>query len=90
MEKLKGAIERIKILQCPTGEVENRVVGILQDYGVANKDEITMTRDEELDRVGAEAYCAKITTGGETIVVLAKSGEDDYVAEVVDAYISHE
>jgi len=25
MEKFKDAIERIKILQCPTGDVENRV-----------------------------------------------------------------
>lgn len=88
MEKFKDAIERIKILQCPTGDVENRVIGILEDYGVANKKEITVNRNEELDNIDAEAYSVQIGENKESIVVLARSGMDDYVAEVVDVYMN--
>ena len=88
MEKFNEAIERIKILQCPTGDVENRVTGTLEDYGVANKKEITINRNEELDNIGAEAYSVQIDGNKESIVVLARSGMDDYVAEVVDVYIN--
>jgi len=88
MEKFKDAIERIKILQCPTGDVENRVTGILEDYGVANKKEITVNRNEELDSIGAEAYSVQIAGNKKSIVVLARSGKDDYVAEVVDVYMN--
>ncbi len=88
MEKFKDAIERIKILQCPTGDVENRVAGILEDYGVANKKEITVNRNEELDSIGAEAYSVQIGGSKESIVVLARSGKDDYVAEVVGVYMN--
>ncbi|ARC85926.1 hypothetical protein U732_1859 [Clostridium argentinense CDC 2741] len=88
MEKFKDAIERIKILQCPTGDVENRVAGILEDYGVANKKEITVNRNEELDSIGAEAYSVQIGGNKESIVVLARSGKDDYVAEVVGVYMN--
>lgn len=88
MEKFKDAIERIKILQCPTGDVENRVAGILEDYGVANRKEITVNRNEELDSIGAEAYSVQIGGNKESIVVLARSGKDDYVAEVVGVYMN--
>ncbi|WP_291565133.1 MULTISPECIES: hypothetical protein [unclassified Clostridium] len=88
MEKLKDAIERIKILQCPTGDVENRVTGILEEYGVAGKKEITVNRNEELDNIGAEAYSVQIGGNQGSIVVLARSGMDDYVAEVVDVYMN--
>jgi len=88
MEKFKDAIERIKILQCPTGDVENRVAGILEDYGVANKKEITVNRNEELDSIGAEAYSVQIGGNKESIVVLARTGKDDYVAEVVGVYMN--
>lgn len=88
MEKFKDAIERIKILQCPTGDVENRVAGILEDYGVANKKEITVNRNEELDSIGAEAYSVQIGGNKESIVVLVRSGKDDYVAEVVGVYMN--
>ena len=89
MEKLQNAVERIKILQCPTGDVENRVTQILEDYGVTKKEDITITRKEELDTIEAQAYNVKLGNNSkQSIVVLARSGVDDYVAEVVDAYLS--
>lgn len=88
MSKIEDAVKRIRILECPTGEVENRIAGILEDYGVANRNEVTVERYEGLDINGAEGFCAKI--GGDknrSIMILASSGMDDYVAKVKEAYI---
>lgn len=90
MSKIEDAIERIKILECPTGEVENRIAGILEDYGVANRSEIEVKRHGVLNINGAEEFCAKISgTDKQSIIVLASSGMDDYVAKVTDAYIKY-
>lgn len=88
MSKIEDAIEKIKILECPTGEVENRIAGILEDYGVANKSEVEVERYEGLVINGAEGFCVKIPGDkNQAIMVLANSGMDDYVAKVMDAYI---
>ncbi|MBC8061704.1 MAG: hypothetical protein H7Y18_13695 [Clostridiaceae bacterium] len=88
MSKIENAIERIKMLECPTGQVENRITGILEDYGVANRSEVEVKRYEELNINGAEGFCAKISGDkNQTIIVLANSGMDDYVAKVMDAYL---
>lgn len=87
-KKLEDAIGRIKVLECPTGEVENRVAEILEDYGIANKNEVEVKRYEGVKINGAEEFCAKIPGDkNQSIVVLATSGMDDYVAKVKDAYI---
>jgi hypothetical protein len=89
MGSLDEALNRIKRLECPTGEVENRVAGILEYYGLGTKSEIDVNRDKNYDKNGAHAYTAHVPyLNVDSIVVLAKSGKDDYVAEVVDAYLS--
>ncbi|AOY75270.1 hypothetical protein [Clostridium formicaceticum] len=89
MTSLEKAIERIRGLECPTGDLEKRLAGIFEDYEIANKNEVTIHREEELDRDGAEAYSARLLNNNEaSIVVLARSGLDDYVAKVIDAYIN--
>ncbi len=88
MWKLEQAVERIKALECPTGEVEYRVADILDDYGIANRNEISIKRDRKLDKNGAEGYVTNLfDNNSKTIVILAKAGKDDYVAKVEDAYI---
>lgn len=88
MENLERAIDRIKILECPTGDLENRVTDILEDYRVADKNKISINRTEQLDVNGAEAYSAKISNNSpQSITILAKSGMDDYVATVIDVSI---
>jgi hypothetical protein len=88
MSKIEDAIERIKILECPTGEVENRIAGILEDYGVASRSQVEVKRYEGLRINGAAGFCAKIAGDeNQSIIVLANSGMDDYVAKVTDAYI---
>lgn len=89
MSKLEGAIERIKRLECPTGDVQYRVVGILEDYEVVDKGQATISRDTHFDREGLEGYSAKIMGDNkQSLVVLATSGPDDYVAKIVDAYLN--
>ncbi|MFZ5967800.1 MAG: hypothetical protein ACOYVK_11590 [Bacillota bacterium] len=88
MPKLTDAIERIKILECPTGDLEKRIVGILQNYKIAEGNQVSVNRDKRFDRNGVEGYHARISGDNEqSIVILAKSGMDDYVAKVVDAYV---
>lgn len=88
MSILEDAVQRIKVLECPTGDLEQRVKGILEEYGVANGNELVVNRDKRLDQNEAQAYSATISGDQEqSIVILAKSGLDDYVAQVVDAYI---
>ncbi|MFL0196022.1 hypothetical protein ACJDU8_10660 [Clostridium sp. WILCCON 0269] len=86
MKKVDEAINRIRILECPTGELENRVVGILEDYEVANRVKVSIDRDDNLDRANAQAYRVQIPDEGQSFVVLARSRYDDYVAKVVDIY----
>ena len=89
MAKIDDAIKRMKVLECPTGDLENRLAGILENYEVANRNEITVNRAEQYDRDEAQAYNVKILNDNtQTIVILAKSGIDDYVAKVIDAYVS--
>ncbi|EPR12797.1 hypothetical protein [Ruminiclostridium papyrosolvens] len=86
MNNIDAAIDRIKILECPTGEIENRVAGILENYGVAERSKVNISRVKNLDQDQAQAYNVKFQGEDSSIVVLAKSGLDDYVAKVVDAY----
>lgn len=89
MSKIDDAIERIKILECPTGNVEARVAQIIENYGVANSNEITVERDKYVDNIKGEAYRAKISGNvDKSIIVVAESGLDDYVAKVTDVYMS--
>ena len=88
MGNLEDAITEIKTLECPTGDIKSRVKGILKDHEIANRTEITVSRNHMLDKNGARGYSAKITCDNDlTIGILAISGMDDYVVKVTDAYL---
>ena len=84
MDKLDEAIKQIKEIECPTGELEQRVAVILSDYNLTNENINSVIRDEKMDIPGAEAFYAETTNG--KLVVIATSGMDDYVAKVTNAY----
>lgn len=87
MASIEKAIDRIKTLQFPTGELGGRVAQILDDCGIASEKDVTIKRDEESDIDTAEAY--KVTIPGNPdpcLTILARSGADDYVAWVVDVH----
>ncbi|MEL7646891.1 MAG: hypothetical protein AAGU76_02300 [Sedimentibacter sp.] len=87
MWKIEKAIEKIRTVECPTGELKNRIADILDDFNVANRNDIQINRNEAFDRDGAEAYVAGLRDDmNRSLVVLSKPGLDDYVARVVDAY----
>ena len=86
MSKINEAISRIRSLECPAGDLQNRVTEILLDYGVTNLDKVNIKRDNKLSNGEAQAYRVKIADAGESFVVMAKSGYDDYVTKVTDAY----
>lgn len=86
MNKIDEAIDRIRRLECPTGDLENSVTLILEDYGVATISNVNIDRDNSLDRDDAQAYRVNIAGEKQSIIVLAESGYDDYVAKVVDVY----
>ncbi|WP_291570988.1 hypothetical protein [Clostridium sp. UBA4548] len=85
MENLEAAIERLKIMECPTGEVEKKIANILEEYEVCSKSSIEVVRNESYDENEAQGYVAKIN-GSKALTVLAISGMDDYVAKVVDVH----
>jgi predicted Zn-dependent protease len=81
----ESALEKIQKLECPTGDLEERIMEILTDYHVAQEDEIEIARRKEYDRGGAQAYQIQFDQyEGNAIIVLARSGADDYVARVTD------
>jgi hypothetical protein len=53
---------------------------------VANPNQVNIKRDNKLNSGEAQAYRVEIADEGETFVVLARSGYDDYVAKVTGAY----
>lgn len=86
MKKIDEAIDRIRTLECATGSLQDRVIEILEDCGVAHENQIKIDRDEYLDKDDAQAYKVEIASEIQPIIVLAKSGYDDYVAKVTEAY----
>lgn len=84
MNNFEGAIERIKMLECPTGQLEQRVTDILEEYGVSKRDDIKIKREIALDSESAQGYSARLNNGDQSIRFLASSGLDDYVAKVVE------
>ena len=86
MQKIDEAIDRIRILECPTGDLQNRVTEILESYGVADRNNVSINRDERFDRDEAQAYRIEIRGQEKTIIMLAQSGYDDYVAKVMNVH----
>lgn len=84
MSEYQSVMERIQSIECPTGELDKKIINILSEYNVAARDEIQVIRDRDSDRNGAEAYRVEFGKEGQAIIVLARSGADDYVARVTD------
>lgn len=85
MRNYEDVIDRLKSMECPAGSVENKVLDILISYKVANPNNIVVKRDEKLDNNDIEGYRAEIIgVNPMRLALLCRSGQDDYVAKVVD------
>lgn len=87
MESLEKAIERIKVLECPSGNIEDRVKKILEEYLTQEQYSINIEKDED-SKNRLETYMVVVSGDSENkIKILAKSGLDDYVTTVVDVFV---
>ena len=86
MDKMGEALTRLRRLECPTGELEKSVALILEDYGVANIDDVKVNRYNGMNSDNTQAYRVDISGTGQSFLLLARSGFDDYVAKVLDVY----
>jgi hypothetical protein len=88
MPYIEDAIARIKELECPTGKIENRIAGILEDYGIAYRSEVQVEKYAGAGMNGVEGFCVKIPGDkNQSIIVLSNCGMNDFVTKVTDAYI---
>lgn len=88
MPNIEDAIERIKKLECPTGDLELRIIEILNDFEIANTGEIDIKCSGEKYDDGSVKYIVKVKAENkDRIIVFAKSGMDDYVVFVEEAYL---
>jgi hypothetical protein len=88
MGNLEDALDRIKKIECPTGDLGKWIAGIVEDYNIGPKNEVKVMRVNDLDRNGAKGYKVEVAGQREnSMVVMATFGMDDYVMKVVDAYI---
>jgi len=84
MKNLIEAIDRISILECPTGELEEHIINILEDYRVANRNYIIISRHKERDKGDIKAYKIEFTNNKEqSFIILTKVGMDGYVVKVL-------
>lgn len=87
MSRLQEAIERIKALECPTGQVGERIQEILEDYQALDEGRVVVNEDEDINMDGTKGYSIELSDGQEYIRVFSTAGLDDYVEKVVDAYM---
>lgn len=86
MDKMGEALNRLRRLECPTGELEKCVALILEDYGITNIDDVKVNRYNGMNGNDTQAYKVDISGTGQSFLLLARSGNDDYVAKVLDVY----
>lgn len=86
MDKMGEALTRLRRLECPTGEIEKSVALILEDYGVANIDDVKVNRYNGMNSDDTQAYKVDIPGAEQSLLLLTRSGNDDYVEKVLDVY----
>lgn len=87
MTKEDNIIKRIIGIECPTDNVADRVIGVLEEYNLDGQYQITARTDEDYDETRLKYYRAFSETGDNPdLVMVVKAGKDDYVAKIIDAY----
>lgn len=79
--------KRIIGIECPTDNVADRVINVLEEYNLGGQYQITSRADEDYEETRLRYYRAFSETGDNPdIVMVVKEGKDGYVAKIVDAY----
>lgn len=80
-------LERIIGIECPTDNVTDRVINVLEEYDKNGQYQITSRPDDDYDETRLKYYRAFSETADRPdVVMVVKEGKDDYVAKIVDAY----
>ncbi len=86
MNTNNNIFEEIKHIQCPTDEIVDRVISILENYNPNGQYQIVKkSNDFANDNIKIyNAYSEDEVSP--SIAVVVKEGLDHYVAQIVDAY----
>jgi secreted Zn-dependent insulinase-like peptidase len=89
MSNIESIAKRLVGIECPTGEVERRVISkILDENHNCNSESLRVERVKELDKGEFIAYKASgISSEEKNIIIYVDEGMDHYVAKVVETYI---
>jgi hypothetical protein len=80
-------IKRIIGIECPTDNVVDRVIGVLEEYNLDGQYQITSRTDGDYDETRLKYYRAFSESGDNPdLIMVVKEGKDDYVAKILDAY----
>lgn len=80
-------LEKIKGIECPTDDVAERIISVLESYSPEGEYQVTQREDDDFIHDGIKVY--KIyseTPESPSIEAVVKEGQDHYVARVIDAY----
>lgn len=87
MDTDNNMMEEIKHLECPTGEVIDRVMSILESHNPYGQYQIVEEADDDFIDDHMKVYSVfSEDEESPSFGVVVKEGLDDYVAEVVDVY----
>ena len=85
MAQMSKFIERMNNMQCPNGEIEDKVKTIVEEYHLASKDQVSVHRETDFDTVEAEGYRLDINNENPmSFKVLTSTGAEDYVIRVIE------
>lgn len=87
MDTNNGMFEEIKHIECPTDEVVERVMSILENYNPKGQYQIVEKADNDFIEDNLRTYNAySENEASPSIAVVVREGLEHYVARVVDAY----
>lgn len=87
MDTNNRMLEEIKHLECPTDEVVDRVMSILEEHNPSGQYQIVEEADDDFIDDHMKVYNVFSEDADlPSIGVVVKEGLDDYVAEVVEVY----
>lgn len=88
MDINKDVLKRIIGIECPTGNVTDRVINVLEEYNLGGEYQIMSEADDDFDETRLRFYKAfSETADNPDFVMVVKEGKDGYVAKVVDAFV---
>ncbi|MGE5632952.1 MAG: hypothetical protein ACM3TR_17935 [Caulobacteraceae bacterium] len=88
MNKENDMLKRIIGIECPTDNVTDRLINVLEEYNPGGEYQITAETDNDYEETRLKFYKAYSESGeNPDIVAVVKEGKDDYVAKIVDAFI---